>query len=202
MSRKRQQQQSKEVRSRILEIAQRIISEEGLDALSIRRITNEMEYSSGSVYHYFESKDDIILSIIKKSYQSINKAVKPIDTHLPPDEIIRTSFKAYIYHCLSWASLYKNMMFSSSPQVLEITAVLEEGLLEKRPAFEGLIQSLETGISTGLFEPCDVQLTAQALWSAMFGLLSKLIIEQNVSQEHMDRLINRQIDILLKGLRP
>jgi len=49
MSRKRQQQQAEEIRSRILEIARRIISEEGLEALSIRRITNEMGYSSGSI---------------------------------------------------------------------------------------------------------------------------------------------------------
>ena len=36
MSRKRQQQHSEEIKSRILDISQRIISEEGLEALSIR----------------------------------------------------------------------------------------------------------------------------------------------------------------------
>ena len=93
-------------------------------------------------------------------------------------------------------------MFSSSPQVLEITAVLEAGICEKRPALGGLIQALEAGISEGIIKPCDVELTAQVLWSSMFGLLSRLIIEQNISPEHMDKLMNRQIDILLKGLRP
>jgi len=202
MSRKRQQQQAEEIRGRILEIARRIISEEGLEALSIRRITNEMGYSSGSIYHYFKSKDDILLCILNEGYQRIIKAVEPIDPNLPPDEIIRSSMKEYISNCLKWASLYKAMMFSSSPQVLEITAVLEEGICEKRPALRGLIQTLETGISEGIIKPCDVELTAQALWSSMFGLLSRLIIEQNISPEHMDKLINRQIDILLKGLRP
>jgi len=202
MSRKRQQQHSEEIKSRILDISQRIISEEGMEALSIRRITNEMGYSSGSIYHYFKSKDDIILCILQERYQKIINAVRPIDTGLPPDELIRTSMKGYIYNCLEWSSLYKAMMFSSSPQVLEITAVLEEGILEKRPAFGGLIKALETGISAGIFEPCNTELTAQALWSAMFGLLSRLIIEQTISQEHRENLMNRQIDILLKGLRP
>lgn len=202
MSRKRQQQQSEEIKNHILDIAGRIISEEGLEALSIRRITNEMGYSSGSIYHYFKSKDDIILCILQERYQRIIKSVKPVSTDLSPDEIIRVSMKGYIYNCLEWSSLYKAMMFSSSPQVLEITAVLEEGILNKRPAFRGLIQALETGISDGTFESCNVELTAQALWSAMFGLLSRFIIEQNISKGHMDKLINRQIDIILKGLRP
>jgi len=202
MSRKRQQQQSEEIKSRILDIAQRIISEESLEALSIRRITNEMGYSSGSIYHYFKSKDDIILCILQERYQKIIKSVKPADTDSSPDEIIRASMKGYIYNCLEWSSLYKAMMFSSSPQILDITAVLEEGILEKRPAFKGLVQALEIGISAGTFESCNVELTAQTLWSAMFGLLSRLIIEQNTSQEYMDKLINRQIDIILKGLRP
>jgi len=202
MSRKRQQQQSEEIKSRILDIAQRIISEESLEALSIRRITNEMGYSSGSIYHYFKSKDDIILCILQERYQKIIKSVKPADTDSSPDEIIRASMKGYIYNCLEWSSLYKAMMFSSSPQILEITAVLEEGILEKRPAFKGLVHALEIGISAGTFESCNVELTAQALWSAMFGLLSRLIIEQNISQEYMDKLINRQIDIILKGLCP
>jgi len=201
MSRKRQQQQSEEVRRLILDIAERIISEEGMDALSIRRITNEMGYSSGSIYHYFGSKDEIILCILQEGYQRIIHAVKPLDARLPPDEAICASFKGYIYHCLEWSSLYKAMMFSSSSQVLEITAVLEEDLPEKRPALRGLVNALEAGIATGIFAPCDVPLTAQALWSAMFGLLSRLIIEQNVSKEHMDQLIDRQINILLKGLR-
>jgi len=202
MSRKRQQQQAEEIRSRILEIARRIISEEGLEALSIRRITNEMGYSSGSIYHYFKSKDDILLCILNEGYQRIIKAVESVDPNLPPDEIIRSSMKGYISNCLRWSSLYKAMMFSSSPQVLEITAVLEAGICEKRPALGGLIQALEAGISEGIIKPCDVELTAQVLWSSMFGLLSRLIIEQNISPEHMDKLMNRQIDILLKGLRP
>jgi len=56
MSRKRQQQHSEEVRNRILDIARRIVTDEGVEALSVRRITKEMDYSAGIVYHYFESK--------------------------------------------------------------------------------------------------------------------------------------------------
>lgn len=201
MSRKRQQQQSEEVRGRILAIAKRILSEEGEGALSIRRITNEMDYSAGIVYHYFDSKEDILACILKEGYMRILASVQPTDASMPPDEAIRAAFMGYIDSGLRHAAEYRALMFSSSAQILDFTSVLEEGVCERRPAFNGLIAALKTGIASGLFAPCDVNLTAQSLWSAMFGLLARLIIERNVSPEQQSKLKERQIDILLKGLK-
>jgi AcrR family transcriptional regulator len=44
-----------------LEIALRIIDEEGLDALSIRRLGTELNVHGISLYHHFRSKDDILI---------------------------------------------------------------------------------------------------------------------------------------------
>lgn len=202
MSRKRQQQQSEEVRQRILTIARRILSEEGAEALSLRKITDEMEYSAGIIYHYFESKDDILICLLREGYQGILESVRPPDPSMPPDEAIRTAFMGYLRNGLAHPAEYKAMMLSSMPQVLEFTSVLGEGDCEKRLAFKGLLGSLEAGVKSGMFAPCDMQITAQALWSAMFGLLIRLIIEQSVSPEHINKIAERQIELLLKGLMP
>lgn len=201
MSRTRQKQQSEEVRKRILDIAAHIVTEEGAEALSIRRITKEMDYSAGIVYHYFENKEQILLCVLQEGYKRILDAVKPLRNGIPPDEAIRTSFKNYIESALKWSAEYKAFMLRSSPQILDVTAVLGKGMCEKRPALMGLVSALESGISEGLFAPCNTQLTAQTLWSAMFGLLMRLIIEQDVSTEQQTKLIERQMDILLKGLK-
>lgn len=201
MSKERQHQQSEEVRNKILSIARRIISEEGTEALSIRRITKEMGYSAGIIYHYFENKEQILLCILKEGYKRILDSIKPPNSNLPPDEAIRASFTEYIESALKWSAVYKSIMLSSSPHILDFTSVLSEGICEKRPAMMGLVAALEAGISMELFSPCDTQLTAQALWSAMFGLLIRLIIEGNVSPDQQKKLITRQIDILLKGLK-
>lgn len=200
MSRKRQHQQSEEVRNRILDIARRIISEEGTEALSIRRITKEMDYSAGIIYHYFKDKDQILSFVLKEGYRRILESVKPPSSELPPDEAIRASFTEYIKNAMKWSAEYKSIMLSSSPQILDFTSVLGEGIYEKRPALMGLVKALDAGILMGLFAPCDTQLTAQSLWSAVFGLLIRLIIEHDVSPEQQSKLIKCQIDILLKGL--
>jgi AcrR family transcriptional regulator len=201
MSRARQQKQSAEVRARILDTAKRIVTEEGAEALSIRRVTTEMGYSAGIVYHYFENKEQILSCILREGYDEILSAIKQPDDALPPDEAIRVSFVNYVEVVMRWTSGYKALMLDSSPRILEFTSVLGEGCCEKRPAMMALVSSLEQGISDSLFTPCDTRLTAQALWGAAFGLVIRMIIEGDVSAEQRARLIERQIDLLLKGLR-
>lgn len=200
MTRTRQQQHSDEVRNQIIDAARRILSEEGEEALSIRRITREMDYSAGIVYHYFESKEHILLCVLQEGYRRILAALKPLQGNLRPDEAIRASFMGYMQSMMEWSAEYKALMLSSSPAILEFTSVLGEGMCEKRAALQVLVASLEAGIAQGLFAPCDARLTAQALWSSVFGLLTRLIVEKDVSPEQRDRLMRRQMDILLKGL--
>lgn len=202
MSRERQHQQSENMRRKILSIAHRIITEEGEKALSIRRITNEMNYSAGIIYHYFKNKDELLLCVLQDGYRRILDEIQPPSHDLPPDQAIRASFSGYFESVLTWSAEYKAVMLSSSPQILEFTAVLKEGICEKRPAIMALVATLESGVKDGLFAPCDTQLTAQAIWSGMFGLLLRIIIEEDVSSEQQTKLFKRQMDIILKGLRP
>jgi AcrR family transcriptional regulator len=202
VSRARQKQQSDEVRTHILDIAARIIAEEGIEALSIRRITKEMDYSAGIVYHYFDNKEQIIHCVLQEGYNKILSAIKPSSDNLPPDEAIRASFIKYIEGALLYPTEYKAVMLSSSSQILDFTSVLGEGIYEKRPALAALMAALDKGVSEGLFAPCDTQATAQAMWASMFGLLIRLIVEKDVSQEQRVKIIERQTDILLKGLQP
>jgi TetR/AcrR family tetracycline transcriptional repressor len=48
-------------RRRTLEVALRIIDEEGLDALSIRRLGDELNVRGISLYHHFQSKEQILI---------------------------------------------------------------------------------------------------------------------------------------------
>jgi AcrR family transcriptional regulator len=202
MSQKRQSPRSTEVRDRILAIAGRILATEGEEGLSIRRITKEMDYSVGIVYHYFKNKEDILAHLLKAGHQRVQIAVKPPDDSMPPDEVIRTGFINYIYNGVRNAAEYRSIMFSSSKPVLDVMSVLEEGACEKRPALHELADALNAGIKAGLFAPCDAELTAQSLWCAVYGLIARLIVEKEIPPRQRSKLITRQIDILLKGLRP
>jgi AcrR family transcriptional regulator len=58
-------------RRRTLEVALRIIDEEGLDALSIRRLGDELNVRGISLYHHFKSKEHILVGASELALASV-----------------------------------------------------------------------------------------------------------------------------------
>jgi AcrR family transcriptional regulator len=53
----------------LLEFAREIVNEQGPDALNIRALAKRTNVASGTVYNYFESKDDILLAITEEYWR-------------------------------------------------------------------------------------------------------------------------------------
>jgi AcrR family transcriptional regulator len=54
-----------------LEAALRIIDEEGLDALSVRRLADELNVNAASLYHHFSNKDEILAGAAKLALEDV-----------------------------------------------------------------------------------------------------------------------------------
>lgn len=63
----------------LVQTAKKIIYEQGLEKLSIRRLAAECDISVGSVYNYFESKADLIFAVFEDFWQSVYHEVFKID---------------------------------------------------------------------------------------------------------------------------
>lgn len=201
MSRKRQLEKQEEVRNTILEVARSIISREGVQGLSIRKITSELDYSPGIVYHYFKNKSEIIESIVSEGYDRIitrTREVKINETH--PEKELKEIFTSYIRAALASPEEYKAIMLNNDPSILKRTALLERGISEKSPTMKLLCSNLQRGIDIGKYLPCDTELTAQIIWTSTFGLIIKLMIETDVSPDQAERLIERHFEIVLNGI--
>lgn len=62
----KQQQKSKETKSRIFRAAKTILRKKGYDELSIKNICEEAGVSNGSFYHHFKTKDDLLSYYIEE----------------------------------------------------------------------------------------------------------------------------------------
>ena len=65
-------------RKKILESAGRLFSEKGFEAATIGDISEASGYSRRTVYAYFQSKEDILRSLICEGLSELNEAVKDI----------------------------------------------------------------------------------------------------------------------------
>ncbi len=60
------EKRSNRTRKAILVAARDIVSSNGVEALSVRRIAREIDYSPAALYEYFKSKDDIMEALCRE----------------------------------------------------------------------------------------------------------------------------------------
>jgi AcrR family transcriptional regulator len=77
-------------RERILEIALRLMSENGVHAMSMRRLADACGLNVATIYHYFPSKADLLTQVIAyRSYEEMLTDLPPVETSGPPRERMR-----------------------------------------------------------------------------------------------------------------
>lgn len=201
MTKERQLRKQEEIRNEILTAARNIISTEGVQGLSIRKLTKAIDYSPAIIYHYFKDKNEIVETLVGEGYQRILAAVKSVEKNEEePEKEIREAFNKYIRAALEFPEEYKAFMLNESPEVLNRTRILEKGIAEKSPTMRFLYEAIQRGIDKGRFSPQDPELTAQVLWLASFGVIMRLIVEKDIGQDQIDRLIERYFDLVFKGI--
>lgn len=201
MSRERQLHRQEEIRNIILDVARNIISREGIKGLSIRKITNAIDYSPGIIYHYFKDKNEIIESIVREGYERILALIRSVKRNeKEPEKEIKEAFTNYIKAALTSPEEYKAFMLNGDTSVLNTTGILKKGISKKSRTLQLLCDNIQRGINQGRYAPCDPELTAQIIWTSTFGLIIKLIIEKDISQEQVNRLIDQHFNVLFNGI--
>lgn len=67
----RREREKQEIRQRILSAARQIAAEEGWQAVSTRKVAERIEYSQSTIYEYFESKEAILLALLRFGYEQL-----------------------------------------------------------------------------------------------------------------------------------
>jgi AcrR family transcriptional regulator len=71
MKKARNSKELERIRSRIIEAALDIIVEEGLPSLTMRKLGNRLHMSAPNLYNFFQSKEEIYISIVIKGFQML-----------------------------------------------------------------------------------------------------------------------------------
>lgn len=201
-SKERKERERDQRRELILSAASEIVSREGIGKLSIRKIANQIEYSPAIIYHYFRDKEEILEHLLHMGYQKILNgfalAIEKSDN--PRDRIIGLA-QNYINQALQNPEEYRNFMLNDSPRVLEQTAVLFQGAAAKRPAVGMLCQAIKE-LCPQDCPAAQIELTAQVIWASIFGLILRLIIENDLPEKQRQKLIAQHTNIVLNGMIP
>lgn len=197
----RKEREKEEMRNLIIDSASEIITTEGLENLSIRKIAKQIEYSPAIIYHYFHDKDEIVNHVMKKGYQQIINALSSAEVSAhQPEERLKEMARNYINAALQMPDAFKAVQLNSSPAILEHTATLFKGASGKKTALGLLYQCLKDIYKDNNVDDNFVELTAQVIASATLGLIIKLIIEKDIGEEQRKNLIEHFIKCTVDGM--
>ena len=106
----RRQRQRQQLKESILSAAREIASAEGWQAVTIRRIAGIVEYSPPVIYEYFDSKEDLLLELVRTGYagqlEAIERARKSSGD--PGEALLRMS-RAWCRFAFEAPDLYQAM---------------------------------------------------------------------------------------------
>ena len=171
-----------ELPGKILEEAERIVSDSGHESLNMRDLARRVGVSATAIYHYFESKEALLLQIKLAAAEKLNRRIRAIDPQLGPHETLHRLGAEYIEFAEEHPNLYRLLFetpVGNTPLGETDQPVLYYTYYAARNALERMA---EAGM-----HPIDPRYGAMIGWIELHGFCSLLMSGTLQLAEGMDR---------------
>ncbi len=180
----------------IIEKSRELFGRFGFKKTTMDDIANACEIGKSTLYYYFENKQDIFKSVIRKEFEMfIERMSKILSGIQEPHEKLRAFVLARVTRVEEVSSYYSTM----KDEYMEHYAFIEE----ERKAFisweiETIKSILDLGIQKGIFKDMDTEITATVIAFALKGLEYPWIIRQYMID--IEKAVDLMLPILFEGL--
>ena len=176
----------------VLRTAARIFSERGFHQTTLADVADELHVSKPALYHYFKSKDEILLEIQQAAIAQMTEAA-------PDEGNGRERLAAFVRR-------YVEMITDEFGTCLIMTGVLplepknRQSVRSGSKTVEKIVRDiLKQGVEDGSIAPCDPKITAMFF----FGALNWIPYWYRADGElDTDKLAERVVDFVMTGLKP
>ena len=183
-------------RTRILMAALKVFSRKGFHQVKVEEIAQEAEIGKGTIYDYFESKEDIYHQIFRLSserYTSIFQEMQAQGTDLW-DKIRLLSLKH-----IQFFQTHKDMatfVFDGQSRPLES---LNEWLMEQKEQRQELVREiLVRAMEDGEIRSVDPDMASRMVMGLIFSVFGGMIFMEGTVPDR--ETVDKMLDILKKGL--
>ena len=186
----------KDVREIIINVARGIFGRFGFRKTTMDEIAQAAHKGKSSIYHYFKSKEEIFQAVVEKESrvlkEEITKAISQQDT---PQKKLR----AYVITRMQILNRLANYYDALRDEYLEHYSFIEK-LREKhfKDEVKMIKQILKKGVEQRVFLIKNLELTAQAIITALKGFEYPWVMENDVSKT--EKSIDSLLEILFNGI--
>lgn len=183
--------EKEELRKKIIDTAKDIITEEGYEILSMRKIASKIGYSAGIIYHYFKDKKEIADIICSEYLEELEAKIGERTEESPEKEfffILKKYISTIIGEPIKYGAIFD----------MKNISLLKEGNT-KNPILKRIENILMEAVEKSIFRKLDVILAAQTILVSANGVAVQ-IINEKCGEEHSKKLIDHYLYILFKGM--
>src|SRR5215469_418364 len=198
----RREREKQELRQEILEAARELFVQEGYERVSMRRIAEKIDYSPTTIYLYFRDKDDLLYALCEETFAKLVAEFQRIKVATAePVERLRRMGRAYIEFGMSHPNHYRAAFMTPYPKGGDEAPSKYQGSMGEK-CFLQLRSTVEECIALGKLRLLDVDTASQALWCAVHGVTSALIVFTKFPWVEPRKLIDQALDMTIRGLGP
>jgi AcrR family transcriptional regulator len=192
------QQRQGNTRQAILQAALALISEKGLEKLSLREIARRVKYSPAGLYEYFDGKDDILRALAREGDGLLRAAFERIPPSLPPAERLVQICLTYVDFVIHRADYFAVMQSAPSKYTsLDQPVPTESSYFIFLQAVQNLIDAGEIKVPDD-FSKEEITYT---LWAMMHGMGMLRLAQLRDFKFDFENTNRRGIEIFLAGLK-
>jgi len=203
----RRKREKDQRRSAILNAARKLFFEKGFRYVTVENIARKAELSKGSIYLYFNSKEEIYTQILLNDIDKFNKKSSLIfQNGKSAAELVMAFAFIYVDFLLNDRELFRIMMtFMLHTEDMNLAETVNQHIIEVTNNTVKIIETiLQQGIEKGEF-PSDInlRLSRNAMWGLLNGIISLHLFtgKEAHKEERIRSAVKASFDIFINGLR-
>lgn len=160
-------------RVRILSAAERVFAKRGFFASRVSEIAKDAGVADGTIYLYFKSKDDLLISLFESRMEQVNTALRASIAEVPaskPADQLRAFIRAYL-------KLVHDEPAAAEVLTIELRQSSKFMKEYENPQFADFLRTLGGIIQTGQDQgELDEAIPAHVAARMIFGMLDELAL--------------------------
>lgn len=193
----RREREIQELRNKIIQQSWIIIQNEGLQALSIRKIADAIEYSVPVIYRHFENKEAILAYFSKEGYTLLSEKIAyAIQNYKNEKGKISAIAKAYWEFAVDNNHHYK-IMFGLGIPPCETICSTNEMKLTSNYMLSAIVETLEQANN----KSADKHLKLRTFWSMLHGFIAIEILSNNIITKQVPPTVLDAVDGFIFNLQ-
>jgi AcrR family transcriptional regulator len=184
-------------REEIRKAANRVIAAHGMVGMTVALVAEEAGLAKGTLYNYFEDKNDLIFYVIMKSFEPLVDRLEEVaDADLPPVEQLARAVQTVLggfagqQHLITMAVQSRATVdpAKAMPEMQKMRARMER-------AFARIIKR---GMDRGAYRPGDPDAVARLLIAAVNGLVHPRVFR--ATEGSVEEEAAHLVDVFLNGI--